>query len=417
MISHLYPSAARLNPNSGTFIRTQLVEYRKHVDIFLSIPIDISPPLGFLKNSFSARHCIDVLSEHFSRTLLRPLPDINTPVPGRFARFISLHPRPLFPWSGGFMLFIRLLPRATRLFRSHGIDIFHGQTTLPDGLAAVLLGAFFNRPSIVTVRGSDIHSIGTNPLTVATAKLVLHSATRITSVSSDLKLRVVTDLGVPADNVTVIPNGVDAAFAKITHYNDLRAELGIDADSPVFLFVGKLSDIKDPFTLLSAFNELLINIPSAHLIIVGGGDLDSEVRSFVDSLGLRRSVHTIGHVPHNKVPSYMKSCDALCLPSLKEGWPNVLLEAMSFGKPVIATNVGGIPEAVCSDEFGYLVPPRNPSAFANAMMNALNKRWDHRKIREHALNNSWGNVAERYYRLYQSVSQKLPFSFTENISL
>lgn len=402
MISHLFPGPARLNPNSGIFIKNQLREYKKYVDIFLYVPVDVTPSLSPIIKQSGMINKFRVLGDHFAQTIFKKLPKFDEPVKGKYLRFISLLPKSLFSFINGANLFLRLLYTAYKLRKFFNFNLIHGQTILPDGLAAVLLGKWFQCPTIVTVRGSDIHSIKKNSISYKTARFILNHANMITSVSQELKKKMIS-FGVPREKIVVIPNGVDPNFAKYNQLKDVRKNLKIPKDSPIFLSVGKLSQIKDPFTLLSAFKKLLQKNMNAYLIMVGGGLLEKEVLLFAERLNVKKRLHFTGYISHDEVKSYMSACDIFCLSSLCEGWPNVLFEAMSFGKPIVATDVGGIPEAICSQDYGFLVPPRQPDKMTEAMMKALHKKWDHKKIKDYASDNSWEKVAKKYFEIYHSV--------------
>jgi teichuronic acid biosynthesis glycosyltransferase TuaC len=89
--------------------------------------------------------------------------------------------------------------------------------------------------------------------------------------------------------------------------------------------------------------------------------------------------------------------------SVGEGWPNVIFEAMICNKPVIATSVGGIPEAICSSDYGLLVPPKDPAAMSDAMQRALDMQWCRGKIAQYAKDNSWTKVGEKYNQIYREL--------------
>jgi len=402
MISHLYPGPSRLNPNSGIFIKNQLKEYVKYVDILLYVPVDMTPSLSMIRRQPGVKLKIKALQDHFLRSISKELPDFNSPVKGKYIRFATLPPKSFLPFMGGRILSLRIIREIQKKKENLNFNLIHGQTIFPDGLAAVLLGKWFQCPTVVTVRGSDIHSIKKNSISYKTARFILNHANMITSVSQELKKKMIS-FGVPREKIVVIPNGVDPNFAKYNQLKDVRKNLKIPKDSPIFLSVGKLSQIKDPFTLLSAFKKLLQKNMNAYLIMVGGGLLEKEVLLFAERLNVKKRLHFTGYISHDEVKSYVSACDIFCLSSLREGWPNVLFEAMSFGKPIVATDVGGIPEAICSQDYGFLVPPRQPDKMTEAMMKALHKKWDHKKIKDYASDNSWEKVAKKYFEIYHSV--------------
>jgi glycosyltransferase involved in cell wall biosynthesis len=282
-------------------------------------------------------------------------------------------------------------------------DVFHGQAMIHDGLAAVLLGKIFNRPSVVTAIGSDIHTIKKNSLVYKATLFVLRKATLITTVSADLKQRIV-EMGIDERKIIVAPNGVDPQFHKNRSFIDVRQRMNIPPDAKVFGFVGRLIPIKDPMTLLTAFAHLLKQRNDLYLIFVGGGELKDALLQEAKRLNVAAHVRlTEGMVSPHEVPDYMEAFDFLCLSSLGEGWPNVILEAMACGKPVIGTNVGGVPEAIAGEDYGLIVPPQDPVAMADAMRKALDIPWNREDIARYARENSWEKVGARYHEIYRRL--------------
>jgi len=402
MISHLYPgNPSSINPNSGIFIKEQLKEYTKLVDIFLYVPIDVIPGLRITLEQTGFINKLKVIMTHFYRTLFKKPTGFNKPVSGKFIRYFSLPFKSATPFWSGFSLFVVLFIRVLLLRRQFNFNAIHGQTVIPDGLAAILLGKIFKAPVIVTVRGSDIHSIKENYFNKKVVKYVLTKADIVTCVSQDLKRRIIA-FGISANKINVITNGISSNFVN-EDYNNVRKHLEIPDDVPVILTVCKMIELKDPFTLIKAYQILRKKYSTSHLILVGGGPLEADIKHYIMNNNLKNQVHFEGFVPHTKVADYMKACNIFCLPSTREGWPNVIFEAMIFGKPVVASNVGGIPEAICDEDYGFLVKSQNEEHLAKALSNALDKDWDHQKIKNYALNNTWEKVAKKYYSLYQKI--------------
>jgi glycosyltransferase involved in cell wall biosynthesis len=136
--------------------------------------------------------------------------------------------------------------------------------------------------------------------------------------------------------------------------------------------------------------------------IVGSGEADGVVAARVRELGLEQHVRLCGRQPHPLVPWWLAAGDVFCLPSFMEGCPNVVLEALATGRPVVSTRVGGIPEIVREGETGLLVPPRDPEALAGALAQALARPWDPAAQRASVPYLSWDAVAVRYRDLLQA---------------
>jgi glycosyltransferase involved in cell wall biosynthesis len=174
-----------------------------------------------------------------------------------------------------------------------------------------------------------------------------------------------TEDGVQSQRVAVVPNFVDeAAFAPLSA--DERAvmlrELGVPADAFTVGVVANLSPVKDHATLLRAVALLAPRWPQLHVVLVGDGECRPALESLARALGLERRVHFAG-LRHNE-PNlhHLFSISVLC--SLSEGFPNSIVEAMAAARPVVATDVGGVADAVEHGETGLLVPPSNPERLA-----------------------------------------------------
>ena len=138
------------------------------------------------------------------------------------------------------------------------------------------------------------------------------------------------------------------------------------------------------------------------LVIVGEGPRRSRLQNQIRDSGLNENVRLIGTVPHDELSSWYNAADVFCLASSLEGCPNVVLEAMACGRPVVATRVGGIPELVVSSALGTLVE-RNPEAFEAALHAAFCRQWDHDAIAAHARSHAWDNVSVQIMNVYSKA--------------
>ena len=134
-----------------------------------------------------------------------------------------------------------------------------------------------------------------------------------------------------------------------------------------------------------------------YLLLVGDGPQQDQIKRLVTSFGLENRVLFKGEMPYDRMPEVMSSSDLLCLPSIREGWPNVIMEALACGVPVVASEVGGVPEILTSHEYGIMVPKQDPGRLANALMTAIQKSWDRDKLRAAVRNRTWDNVAQEIY--------------------
>jgi len=191
---------------------------------------------------------------------------------------------------------------------------------------------------------------------------------RYIAVSEVCRRRLVAYLGLPAAKFDVVPNAVDLArFAGSPEPDrqQVRAEHGIPAQAAVVGVLARLSEQKGLAHLLDAMPAILAEHPETHLLIVGDGPLRDDLTAQAAALGVAPSVHFAGY--RTNTTAYLRAMDVFALPSLYEGLPLSVLEAMAAGLPVVATRVGGMPEAVEEGRTAILVPPADPGALARAV--------------------------------------------------
>lgn len=205
---------------------------------------------------------------------------------------------------------------------------------------------------------------------------------------------------VPAQKIRFIPNGVDTI--RFRPDRDARArvrkELGISTEF-VWLAVGRFEEAKDYPNLLRAFARVREARPDARLLIAGQGSLKADAERLAVVLGLTDTVRFLG--VWTDIPGLMNAADAYVMASAWEGMPMVLLEAAAVGLPVVATNVGGNCEVVLDGQTGFLVPPKDPTALAQAMLRLMDTPLDSRVEMGHA----GRRHVEAHYALDRVVDQ------------
>ena len=175
----------------------------------------------------------------------------------------------------------------------------------------------------------------------------------------------------------------------------------LDGNKRYILTVSRLSSEKGIEFLLRAFKNTKCS--EIELIIIGDGPLKADLVATCVELGIDDRVHFLGTVGHADVRAWYNAVDVFCLPSLWEGCPNVVIEALACGIPVVASQVGGIPDLVPGNDYGILVPPGDADILAGALTNALDGYWNRKKISEYGSANSWKDVADRVIDIYERV--------------
>ncbi|WP_437648727.1 glycosyltransferase family 4 protein [Sorangium sp. So ce362] len=291
------------------------------------------------------------------------------------------------------------------LRREFPYDVVLAAWAYPDTVAAAAFAREAGVPLVTTVLGSDINEQPRNAVLRAQIAPALQRCARVVAVSGALGERLV-ELGVPRERVVVQLNAVDGARFSIRDRAAPRQRLGLAADAKMVLYAGYHVPEKGVDVLVEAMGRLAeAGRRDVHLMMVGGGDLLEPLRARVRALGLEDRVRLFGWALPAEIPEYMAACDVFCLPSRREGCPNVVLEALASGRPVVATRVGGVPELVREGQGGngILVPAGDPGALGSALIRALDTAWDPEALRGSVGALSWDVVGDRYHALLEEV--------------
>lgn len=238
---------------------------------------------------------------------------------------------------------------------------------------AYVIGAFAAKAAGVPIVIASRRSLGHFKEGVVHHLLLERLANRMTDLilanSEAVKADVIRQERVESARIRVIYNGVDPSRYALSAEPGLRASLGIPADAKTIGVVARLIDYKGHRFFLRACPEIKRRHPRATILLIGDGPEAGSLVALSRQLGLQEAVHFLG--TRSDIPQLLSLLDVVALPSLEEGFPNVVLEAMAAGKPVVASRVGGVPEAVIHEETGLLVPPENPQAIAEGIMRLL----------------------------------------------
>ncbi len=307
-----------------------------------------------------------------------------------------------------------------RLSGREHFDLIQAHWVIPNAPVAVLVGWLRRIPVVISLHGSDVFVAERIKPVGWVARWAFRRASAVTASSPDLLERA-QRLGATraASRAAVIPYGVDPHSFKlaVSERSTLRTQLGFAPDEPVLLCVGRLVYKKGFEYALRSLPAVLQKYPKTRLVIAGAGDLRAELENLAAELGLTGQVRFEGAVPHNRLPDYLTACDIFLLPSViddqgnVDGLPNTLLEALASGRPVIASNVAGVPLAVADGENGRLVPPRDVEALAAAILElladpALRERFGQAGRRKIELELNWTAVAGRYSQVFAAAVER-----------
>ena len=261
-----------------------------------------------------------------------------------------------------------------RLTARGDFDLLHAHWVLPNAPVAALCARTRGLPLAISLHGSDVFLAEKSAPTAWVARWAARQAGVITSCSGDLAARLAA-LGAPSDRITVIPYGVDADAFKpgVDGVDTLRARLGIEPAEPVIFTLGRMVYKKGFGVLLDAFAAVVRDHPRAVLVLGGDGDLRDDLEHQARRLGISESVRFPGVIGRAEVPIFFEMAGVAVFPSVHDqrgnvdGLPNVLLEAMSLGRPIVASRVAGIPAVIEHGTHGLLAPEGDPAALAAAL--------------------------------------------------
>ncbi|MCU6434136.1 glycosyltransferase family 4 protein [Undibacterium sp. Jales W-56] len=315
------------------------------------------------------------------------------------------HPRYLLPPKVGMHIAPQMLALAARpciarmLDEGDDFDLIDAHYFYPDGVAATRLGQYFNKPVVITARGSDITLLPAYP---RPRKLILQAAadaSGVITVCDALKDELIR-LGVSAEKIVSLRNGVDLQLFRPVDRALTRQALGLT--SFTLLTVGHLVPVKG--------HELIIRslplLPEMRLLIAGDGPLRASLESLARGLNVSARVSFLGALRQDELRTYYAAADAMILASEREGWANVLLESMACGTPVVASTVWGTPEVVAAPEAGVLMAERTPASLVQAVRRLQEHYPDRAATRRYAENFSWDATTQGQLSLFRQILQR-----------
>jgi len=323
-----------------------------------------------------------------------------------FPRYLNI---PLF-WFVGRSFWLIIEERAIiALIKKQRIDfsIIHSHFTWPSGSVAVRIKKKYSVPLIITEHSSETF----NQAIYKKDRFFINAwveADRIIRVRKNDIIKFI-QVGISADKVIAIPNGFNTRIFRSIDPMECRKKLNLPFDKKIILNVGNLySEVKGHKYLIDAISIISKENKKFICIIVGSGSLRKKLEKDSTSRGLNDFIKFVGSVKHDEIPLWINACDVFVLPSLNEGNPTVMFEALGCGKPFIGTRVGGVPEVITSEDYGLLVEPANSEDLAEKILISLNREWDQKKILDHAGQFTWDSIAKQIIDVYKQVLKENP---------
>jgi teichuronic acid biosynthesis glycosyltransferase TuaC len=359
-LSQIFPNGQ--SPDALPHIRRQCVPLSQQCDLQVLATVPWFPGASWLRR-------------------LRSTPDDPAKIPYEEELFglRVKHPRALyvpklvFPSGASYAA---SLYRQVAAYRGR-VDVILSTWAYPDGVAAIALGQLLRIPTVIQVLGSDLDVTSKIPSARFQMRLAFPRAAGTIAVSSHLAQACLA-LGARREKTRVIIPGVDRQSFMPQDRRAARVALGQPATAKLILYVGTLSPEKGAADALAAFEKVQGQHPDSRLVLVGDGPLLASLRRRAASSEGR--IVVTGHRPEGEVGQWLVACDLLTLPSYHEGTPNVILEALSSGRPVVATRVGGIPDLVTGSEYGELVESGAIESLASAITRVLARAYDAKEI-------------------------------------
>ena len=261
-------------------------------------------------------------------------------------------------------------------------DLLDAHYFYPDGVAVAMASRLIRKPIMITARGSDVNVLTQYAVPRFLVRWAAEKSAATVAVSTALRDRLLA-LGVSKEKLHVFRNGVD--LERFQPISKSRCKTKLDVGPCALLSVGNLIDLKGHDLVIRALEHL----PECELMIAGDGELRRSLESLAASLGVAGRVRFLGTVPQSDLVDIYNASDMLVLASSNEGMPNVVLESMACGTPVVATNVGGIPEVVCSSEAGVVIRKRDVEIIVTGVRRLLRDYLGADETRAYAANFSW----------------------------
>lgn len=387
LFTNLFPNP--VDKTRGVFTEQLARELEEICDVTVICPLPWFPNFEFLRRFPRWFEFAQVPNEYTIRGL-----KVYSP------KYIVL-PRISEPLLG-MLMFLGTYFTVRRLHRSMKFDVVNSMWLYPDSVAAGWIAQRLRIPMVPTALGCDVNRMLNEGGKRRQILSMLQRARSITAVSEALREGMVSH-GIPGIRISTIPNGVDKSLFHIRDKQVSRESLGLPSGKKIALYVGRLSEEKGLTTMVKAIGRLQVRHSDLLFCVVGDGPLLSELKSLAQSLNIAENFLFAGQQDHIAVAAWLGACDVFCLPSLREGCPNVVIEALSSGRPVVASRVGGIPDMVRADT-GILVEPQDIEGFAEALDSALYVRtWDEAGIADSMSSATWRSAAERYNHVYRSA--------------
>ena len=294
-------------------------------------------------------------------------------------RFKSYYPPEIkgLTQSSNLGIMLKAIMKLPKIIKKHNIHLIHaeGRFFPISFITAILNNIIFKRPIMVTAQGrlrGGITKFIERTFDKTITRYIYQKSNKIICVSSSLMYYFLKER-ISKEKLILIPNGVDTnLFVKNESSNILDKYIENKKECKKILFVGRLDKQKGIEYLIKAIPSVVKEYKKTHFFILGNGNLEKKLKNYVKKLEVQSFVTFIDMVPLEKMPEYYSAADIFCLPSIHEGFPLSIAEALSIGLVIVASNIEGIPDAIYEGKHGFLVEPGNIRQLSEKILIALN---------------------------------------------
>lgn len=393
VVTTFYPNAA--DPLRAVFVRNLARTMAVREPVTVILPVALAPGSGMRRHS-SGAHDI-------------PRREVQEGIEVLYPRFRVI---PGLSFLNGLSFGRSIMPLLAALRQRRAIDIIQAHCAYPDGVGAARAALQLSLPLAITAHGSDINVYSHRQLLAPQIRWALRRAGGVVGVSRTLCGRITRLVPDITGKLRHIPcAGFDSRIFQPMDRLAARASLGLSPAARVVLFVGQLVPIKGLDILLAAWRMLRERGAAGaddRLLLIGEGPLRAELERRAGAAPVAGTVRILGGMPQSEIARWLVASNLFCLPSRSEGFPNVVVEALACGIPVVASDVGGIHEVISSSVNGIMFPSGDSTALALAIENALAEDWSTLTIVASAMPYTWRSIADQNLRFLGEICGASP---------
>lgn len=379
------------------FVKERVQAMAKKSDLHIIAPVPYFPDIPLLNK-------LDALKRYVAYTKV-PISETFAGLEVKHPRY-KTYPKILKTFDGDF-IYQGARKIALELHAKYQFDLIDGHWAYPDGYAVMKIAQELGLPYTITIRGDDISIFADIPGRREKIITTLQNASQVIGVCKALCDRAIEVAGVE-DKCTVIGNGIDITRFQAIDRQQARDQLGLPSDKKLILSVGHLCERKGFHIIIDALKKLQDSGRNdITLAIVGGAGEEGDFLNTLEDKASQCSPDSVlftGAKPPADLPIWYSAANIFCLASSREGWANVLMEALACGTPVVATNIWGTPEIVTHDALGILTD-RNAEDFAASIDKALSTDYDRQKLIDHVKTRTWDKVADEVLSCFEHITK------------